>query len=71
MRGRYMAVSGLSWSLSFMVGPYFAGLILDGSNPNLLWILCGFIGILGTLGFATLNKTHRSARQVPEPAATD
>jgi MFS family permease len=71
MRGRYMAVSGLSWSLSFMVGPYFAGLILDGSNPNLLWILCGFIGLLATLGFVTLNKTHRSAMQVPETAATD
>src|SRR5262245_22742811 len=41
MRGRYMAVSSLSWSLSFTLGPYFAGLILDGSTPNLLWIICG------------------------------
>ena len=71
MRGRYMAVSGLSWSVSFTVGPYFAGLILDGSNPNLLWILCGFIGLLATLGFAALNKTHRSTAPVPQPAATD
>ncbi|HEU0294978.1 MAG TPA: MFS transporter [Anaerolineales bacterium] len=71
MRGRYMAVSGLSWSVSFTVGPYFAGLILDSSNPNLLWILCGFIGLLATLGFSALNKTHRVAAQFPEPAATD
>jgi MFS family permease len=71
MRGRYMAVSSLSWSLSFTVGPYFAGLILDGSSPNLLWILSGFIGLLATLGFATLNKTHRSAAQISQPAATD
>jgi MFS family permease len=71
MRGRYMAVSSLSWSVSFTVGPYFAGLILDSSNPNLLWIMCGFIGLLATLGFATLNKTHRSNAQVPQPAATD
>jgi MFS family permease len=71
MRGRYMAVSGLSWSVSFTVGPYFAGLILDGSNPNLLWTLSGFIGLLATLGFSALNKTHRVAIQVPEPAAAD
>ena len=71
MRGRYMAVSSLSWSISFTVGPYFAGLILDSSNPNLLWILCGFIGLLATLGFVTLNKSHRSDARLPQPAATD
>jgi len=71
MRGRYMAVSGLTWSLAFTVGPYFAGLILDSPNPGLLWIVCGFIGILAALGFATLNKTHSSDAQLPQPAATD
>jgi MFS family permease len=71
MRGRYMAVSGLSWSISFTVGPYFAGLILDSANPNLLWLLCGLIGLLATLGFTILNKTHRITLQSPQPAATD
>jgi MFS family permease len=73
MRGRYMAVSGLSWSISFTVGPYFAGLILESANPNLLWLTCGFIGLLATLGFAVLNKTHQTAIPAaePEPAATD
>src|SRR5512145_2743180 len=56
MRGRYMAVSGLSWSISFTVGPYFAGLILDSANPSLLWAFCGLVGILATLGFLVLNK---------------
>ncbi len=71
MRGRYMAVSGLSWSISFTVGPYFAGLILDSANPNLLWLLCGLIGLLATIGFTILNKTHRITLQSPQPAATD
>lgn len=71
MRGRYMAVASLSWSLSFMVGPYFAGLILDSPNPSLLWILSGFIGLLATLGFTTLNKTQRVDAQLPQSAATD
>ena len=71
MRGRYMAVSGLSWSISFTVGPYFAGLIMESANPNLLWLTCGFIGLLATLGFATLNKTYRTTVPAAEPATTD
>ncbi|RPJ19146.1 MAG: MFS transporter [Chloroflexi bacterium] len=71
MRGRYMAVSGLSWSISFTVGPYFAGLMLDSGNPNLLWVFCGIVGMLATLGFILLNKTQRSPAPVIEPAAAD
>jgi MFS family permease len=71
MRGRYMAVSGLSWSISFTVGPYFAGLILDSSHPNLLWALCGVVGMLATLGFVVLNKVHYAPTPAIEPAAAD
>jgi len=71
MRGRYMAVSGLSWSISFTVGPYFAGLILDGGNPSLLWAFCGLFGILATLGFVVLNKIGQPSTSVVEPAAAD
>jgi MFS family permease len=71
MRGRYMAVSGLSWSISFTVGPYFAGLILDSSKPALLWAFCGLIGMLATLGFVFLNKARQSRASVIEPAAAD
>ena len=71
MRGRYMAVSGLSWSISFTVGPYFAGLILDSANPGLLWVFCGFIGLLATLGFMVLNKVRGSEAPAIEPAAAD
>ena len=71
MRGRYMAVSGLSWSISFTVGPYFAGLILDSANPGLLWIFCGLIGMLATLGFVLLNRARRTPVPTSEPAAAD
>jgi MFS family permease len=71
MRGRYMAVSGLTWSIAFTVGPYFAGLILDSANPNLLWIICGVIGLMATLGFIVLNKVHHSPVPIVEPAAAD
>lgn len=74
MRGRYMAVSGLSWSIAYTVGPYFAGLLLDSANPSLLWIFAGLAGILATLGFVVLNKVHHSsapASEPMEPAAAD
>jgi MFS family permease len=71
MRGRYMAISGLSWSISFTVGPYFAGLILDSANPHLLWALCGVVGMLATLGFFLLNKARNSRAPLIEPAAAD
>jgi len=73
MRGRYMAVSGLSWSIAFMIGPYFAGLVLDSANPNMLWLVSGFIGLLATFGFIMLNKAHHAQEPAPmaEPAATD
>ncbi|HET6597083.1 MAG TPA: MFS transporter [Anaerolineales bacterium] len=71
MRGRYMAVSGLSWSISFTIGPYFAGLILDSANPSLLWAFCGIVGLLATAGFIVLNKAHPSTAPAAEPAAAD
>jgi MFS family permease len=71
MRGRYMAVSGLSWSISFTVGPYFAGLMLDSANPNLLWAFCGLIGLLAAVGFVLLNRAHPAEAPAIEPAAAD
>ena len=46
MRGRYMAVFGLSWAIPATIGPSLAGLILDNYNPNLLWhIGAGICGV--------------------------
>ncbi len=70
MRGRYMAVSGLTWGIAFAIGPYFAGLILDSANPNMLWVISGLIGLLATAGFVVLHKMHNPA-PVVEPAPTN
>jgi MFS family permease len=72
MRGRYMAVSGLSWGIAFAIGPFFAGLLLDGPNPNLLWLACGILGVITVLGYILIDKIHHSPVVVAaEPAATD
>jgi MFS family permease len=58
MRGRYMAVSGFAWGIPFAVGPYFAGLLIDGPNPQYLWYVAGFIGLLSTIGFLSLQRVR-------------
>jgi MFS family permease len=55
MRGRYMAVFGLSWAIPSMIGPGAAGWILDNFNPNLLWYGGGILCIVSTFGFLALH----------------
>jgi MFS family permease len=68
MRGRYMAIFGISWSIPFMIGPLLAGLILDNLNPNLLWYAAGFIGFLAVLGFLYLHRRADLSEETPELA---
>ncbi len=66
MRGRYMAVFGISWGIPFMIGPLLAGLILDNFNPNLLWYAAGLVGLVAVLGFLYLQRRARLADMAPE-----
>ena len=72
MRGRYMAVFGLSWSIPHTIGPGLAGYILDNFNPNLLWYIGGALCGLAALAYWALHLSiGRQIRFVPKPAATD
>jgi MFS family permease len=74
MRGRYMAVSGFSWGIPFAIGPYLAGLIMDGPKPYLLWYAAGFVGLLSTFAFLALYrvriKQEQELESMPEVAAS-
>jgi MFS family permease len=74
MRGRYMAVSGFSWGIPFAVGPYLAGLIMDGPKPYLLWYAAGFVGMLSTFAFLALYRVRGKETDkieiMPEVAAS-
>jgi MFS family permease len=69
MRGRYMAVFGLSWAVPSTIGPGLAGLILDNFNPNLLWYVGGALCIISALGYYVLHL--RLGRQKRFKVATD
>jgi MFS family permease len=55
MRGRYMAIAGLSWAIPSTIGPGAAGYILDNYNPNLLWYLGGALCGLSVIAYYALH----------------
>jgi MFS family permease len=55
MRGRYMAVFGLTWAIPQTIGPGAAGYILDNFNPNLLWYIGGALCGLSVLAYYALH----------------
>jgi MFS family permease len=55
MRGRYMAIAGLSWTIPSTIGPGAAGYILDNYNPNLLWYIGGVLCGLSILAYYVLH----------------
>lgn len=55
MRGRYMAIFGLSWAIPSTIGPGAAGYILDNYYPNLLWFIGGALCGLSALAYYALH----------------
>jgi len=72
MRGRYMAIFGLSWAIPATFGPGLAGLILDNYNPNLLWYLGGILCLISVSGFYALHlHLGRQKRFAPADPESD
>ena len=68
MRGRYMAIYDLGWTLPATLGPAAAGLILDHYNPNLLWYLGGILCAVSAISFYALHLwLGKQQRFVPTP----
>jgi MFS family permease len=68
MRGRYMAIFGLTWLLPSTFAPMLAGIILDNFNPNLLWYIGGILCAISALGFFALHlRLGGQKRFMPEP----
>lgn len=55
MRGRYMAIYDLGWTIPATIGPAAAGLILDNCNPNYLWHIGGILCALAAIWFYALH----------------
>jgi MFS family permease len=68
MRGRFMAVFGLSWAIPQTIGPGVAGYILDNYNQNLLWYIGGILTVIAAAGFYFLHlRLHSKPEFAPAP----
>jgi MFS family permease len=56
LRGRYMGMLGLTWSLGFGIGPILGGLIIDHIAPRALWPITASAGIAAALIFLALAR---------------
>jgi predicted MFS family arabinose efflux permease len=56
LRGRYMAVSTISWDIGFIVGPAAGGFIL-GAEPLALWPLAAAVCLLAGAGALALDRS--------------
>ena len=72
MRGRYMAVFALSWSIPAAAGPLAAGIVLDNYQPNLLWHLAAVLCAISAAGFYALHvKLGAQPRFTPAAAPVE
>jgi MFS family permease len=67
MRGRYMAIAGLSWAIPSTIGPGAAGYILDNYNPNLLWYIGGILCSLSVIAYYILHLRLGARQQFAPP----
>jgi MFS family permease len=56
IRGRYMSVAGLTWSVAVGIAPILGGYLSDHIAPVAPWYGGFVIGILGIMGFVILSR---------------
>lgn len=62
LRGRFMGMWSLTWSIGLTAGPSLGSLIYEW-KPAALWILCGVLGILST-AMLSISSSQVSAAPV-------
>jgi MFS family permease len=56
LRGRYMSVLGLTWSLGFGVGPALGGVVSEHLAPRALWPIMACLALAGGLVYLILAR---------------
>jgi MFS family permease len=69
MRGRYMGIYGLTWSIGFGIGPVLGGYLNDHVAPVAIWYGGLLIGLAATAGFALLTRSMRQGDAGVAPLA--
>ncbi len=56
LRGRYMSILGLTWTLGMMLGPTLGGLVSDNLAPRVLWPIMASCALAGALVYLALAR---------------
>ena len=67
MRGRYMGVYGMTWTLALIAGPT-AGMTLMNAAPSALWLASAGLGLLAALLILSSATAVRARAPVVQPA---
>jgi MFS family permease len=55
MRGRYLAIFGFTWGISFALGPLLAGVVMDNYDPRWVWYASFILGMVAVFGYLLLR----------------
>jgi MFS family permease len=69
MRGRYLGVSSLTWSLALIIGPGL-GMKLFSCNPPLYWSLCAVMGLIAAIIILMAVKPQAEIRAATKEVRT-
>ncbi len=69
MRGRYMGVYGLTWSVAMGIGPMLGGALNDQVAPVAIWYAGLLLGSVAMIGFLILARLLPRRPSLPTPAS--
>jgi MFS family permease len=63
MRGRYMSIAGLTWSVAAGLAPLMGGYLNDNISPTAIWYGGAILGSIGILDFMYLSRKESKLKK--------
>ncbi len=71
MRGRYMGLYGITWSVSYGIAPVIGGLLNDHVAPAATWLFGLAVGVVAAIGFTALGRRLRNRPLISTPELSE
>jgi len=68
MRGRFMAVYGLSWSISSAIAPTLAGVVMDAGHPYWVWYGASALALVAATAYMGVQRRAKQQELATQPA---
>jgi MFS family permease len=64
MRGRYMAIFGMSYMVPETLGVTLGGLVMDNFDQRLLWYFAGVLALISGAGYLWMHRWFQTKSPV-------